>query len=332
MSATAAWALEGALHLAVASWQAAAVAAVALAFARLAPRAPASLRAGLLAIAAIKFCIPPMLPLPTGIFSRAAALPAGFPPASIEKGLTVVCEILVLAHLAGWAIHAALLIAEHRRLRAWRGRAERITAGPVADIARDACRRAGLARLPEILVSPETGVPCAFGVRRPAICLPSRLAEAMSREHLSLVLLHEALHLRRRDPRANLFDAALASFWWFHPGARLLASARRRSREERCDRDVLRARPGTAAPYARALVAAAAFAARRPARRLSTAVADDPEHLARRIRALVRMGGSRPRRVLPAAVVAAAALVFLPGVRPEGGKPLHVPSAGSVRP
>jgi beta-lactamase regulating signal transducer with metallopeptidase domain len=332
MSTAAAWALEGALHLGVASWQAAAVAAIALAFARLAPRAPTSLRGGLLAIAAIKFCIPPMLPLPTGIFSRAAALPAGFPPASSERALPAFCEILVLAHLAGWAIRAAHLFAEHRRLRAWRSRAERLTAGPIAEIARDACRRAGLARLPEILVSPETGVPCAFGVRRPAICLPARLAEAMSREHLSLVFLHEALHLRRRDPLANLFDAALASFWWFHPGARLLASARRRIREERCDRDVLRARPEAAAPYSRALVAAAAFAARRPARRLSTAVSDDPEHLASRIRALVRTGNTRPRRVLPAAVVVAAALVLLPGVRPEPATPFHFHSAGSVRP
>ena len=97
MSATAAWALEGALHLGVASWQAAAVATIALAFARLAPRAPTSLRGGLLTIAAIKFCLPPMLPLATGIFSRAAAVPAGFPAASHERPLRVLCEIIVVA-------------------------------------------------------------------------------------------------------------------------------------------------------------------------------------------------------------------------------------------
>jgi beta-lactamase regulating signal transducer with metallopeptidase domain len=260
-------------------------------------------------------------------------VPAGFPAAASEKPLAVVlCEIIVVAQLAGWAIKTALLIAEHRHLRAWRGRAERITTGPIAEIARDACRRAGLARLPEILVSSETGVPCAFGVRRTAICLPARLADAMSRDHLSLVLLHEALHLRRRDPLANIFDAALASFWWFHPGARLLASARRKIREERCDEAVLRARPGASAPYSRALVAAAAFAARRPARTLSTAVSDGPEHLASRIRALAPLRDTRRRRVLPALVVAAAALVLLPGVRPEGGHPSQVHPAGSVRP
>jgi len=329
---TAAWAFEGALHLAVASWQAAAVAAIALAFARLAPRAPAGLRGGLLAIAAIKFCIPPMLPMATGIFSRAAALPAGFPPSPSQWPFAVVCGIVVLAHLAGWGIRTGQLFAEYRRLRVWRSRAERVTAGPVAEIARDACRRAGLVRIPEILVSPETGVPCAFGVRRPAICLPSRLAEGLSAEHLSLVMLHEALHLRRRDPLANLLDAALASFWWFHPGAHLLARSRRRIREERCDRDVLRARPGAEAPYSRALVAAAAFAARRPARTLSTGVSDGPEHLASRIRALVPAGDARPRRILTAAALATAALVFLPGVRPNSAAPVHFPPAGSVRP
>lgn len=326
----AAWAFEGVLHLAVASWQAAAVAAVALGFARLAPRTPSALRGGLLAVAVLKFCIPPMLPLSTGLFSRCDALPAWCGLAFDGKAPRNVCEIVVLVHFAGWATRAAALAAERRRLRALRRRAAPIAAGPVAEIARDACRRAGLPRLPEILVSREVGVPCAFGIRRPAICLPARLADTMSREHLSLVLLHEALHLRRRDPLANLVDAWLAAFWWFHPAALLLVGARRRIREERCDEAVLRARPGSAASYSRALVAAVAFVSRRPAAALAPAVADGPEHLAARLRGIARSGNARPGRLLPAAVVAAAALFLLPGVRPRGAHP-PFPSAGFAR-
>jgi Zn-dependent protease with chaperone function len=299
MSAGGAWAFEGALHLGVASWQAAVVAAVALAFARLAPRTPASLRGGLLAIAALKFCIPPMLPLATGIFSRWGVPPVGIGSAAAGKPmLGYLCAAIVLIQLAGWMTRASRLIVDHRRLAALRRRAARITGGPVADLAREACRRAGLARLPEILVSPETGIPFVFGVRRPAICLPDRLADSMSREHLSLVLLHEALHLRRRDPLANAFDAFLAAFWWFHPGALLVTRARRRIREERCDESVLRVRPGTAALYSRALVAAATFAARRPGGVLATAAADGPEHLAQRLRGIARHRGARRRRLL----------------------------------
>ena len=320
----AAWAFEGVLHLGVASWQAAAVAAVALGFSRLAPRAPSALRGGLLAIAAWKFCIPPMLPLPTGFFSRWDALPARGGLATAGGTLAIVCEILMLAHFAGWSARSAILAARHRRLRALRRRAGRVTAGPVADLARDACRRAGLSRLPEILVSAETAVPCAFGVRRPAICLPARLAGAMSREQLFLVLLHEALHLRRRDPLANAVEAWVTAFWWFHPAALLLARARRGIREERCDEEVLRACPKSEAPYSRALVAAAAFASRRPVESLVPAVADGPEHLRRRLLALARPRDARRGR-LPA-------LVFLPGVRPRGGgHPFSCHSGRSAR-
>ena len=332
MSGGSAWAFEGALHLGVASWQAAAVAAVALAFARLAPRSPASLRGGFLAIAALKFCIPPMLPLPTGIFSRwgVPALRCGS-AAGGTRTLDFLCAAIVLAHFAGWTIRASRLIAEHRRLCALRRRAARITEGPVADLAREACRRAGLRRLPDILVSPETGIPFAFGIRRPAICLPDRLADTISREHLSLVLLHEALHLRRRDPVANVFDASLSAFWWFHPAASGLARARRRTREERCDEAVLDVFPGAAAAYSRALGAAAAFASRRPGGVLATAAADGPEHLARRLRGIARKGNARRRRLLQAALLGAAALVLLPGVHPEGGAPPFLHQAVSVR-
>ena len=332
MSGGAAWAFEGALHLGVASWQAAATAAVALAFARLAPRAPASLRGGLLAIAALKFCIPPMLPLPTGIFSRWGVPPLRFGSAAGgTKALEYLCAAVVLAHLAGWMIRASRLVAEHRRLSALRRRAARITEGPVADLAREACRRAGLRRLPEILASRDAGIPFAFGIRRPAICLPDRLADTMSREHLALVLLHEALHLRRRDPVANVFDASLSAFWWFHPAASRLARARRRLREERCDEAVLGVLPGAQAAYSRALVAAAAFASRRPGGFLATAAADGPEHLARRLRDIARKRDAKRRRLLPAVVVGAAALVLLPGVHPEGGAPPTLHPAGSVR-
>jgi beta-lactamase regulating signal transducer with metallopeptidase domain len=332
MSGAAAWAFEGALHLFVASWQAAAVAVAALAFARLAPRAPASLRGGFLAIAALKFCIPPMLPLPTGIFSRWGVPAVRFGSAAGgRRTLEYLCAAIVLAHFAGWVIRASRLIAEHRRLSALRRGAARITEGPVADLAREACRRAGLARLPDILVSPEAGVPFAFGARRPAICLPDRLADAMSREHLSLVLVHEALHLRRRDPVANVFDATLSAFWWFHPGATHLARARRRVREERCDEAVLGVLPGARAAYSRALVDAAAFASRRRGGVLATAAADGPEDLARRLRTIARHRDARRRRFLPAVALGAAALVLLPGVHPEGGAPPSLHAAVSVR-
>jgi beta-lactamase regulating signal transducer with metallopeptidase domain len=153
----------------------------------------------------------------------------------------------------------------------------------------------------------------------------------MSREHLSLVLLHEALHLRRRDPAANVFDATLSAFWWFHPGATGLARARRRIREERCDEAVLGVFPEARAAYSRALVDAAAFASRHRGGLLATAVADGPEHLARRLRAIARTRGARRRRFLPAAALGAAALVLLPGVRPEGGAPPSLHPAVSVR-
>jgi beta-lactamase regulating signal transducer with metallopeptidase domain len=274
-----------------------------------------------------------MLPLPTGIFSRwgvpfvrLAAGTAG------DRALGYLCAAIVGIHFAGWATRTARLAAEHRRLSALRRRAARIRGGPVARLAHEACRSAGLARLPEILVSRETGIPFAFGIRRPAICLPERLADTVSREHLALVLLHEALHLRRRDPVANVFDAFLSAFWWFHPGAALLARARRRIREERCDEAVLRVLPGAEAPYSRALVAVAAFASRRPDGVLATAAADGTRHLARRLRDIARKRAAKRRRFLPALVLGASALILLPGVHPDGRAPVSHRPASSIRP
>ncbi|MEO8362623.1 MAG: hypothetical protein ABI672_21540, partial [Vicinamibacteria bacterium] len=63
------------IHLLHATWQSTIVVLVILALVRGIPRASSRLRYALLLIALAKFAIPPMLPLPVGVFS--AAPPVG---------------------------------------------------------------------------------------------------------------------------------------------------------------------------------------------------------------------------------------------------------------
>ena len=52
----------------------------------------------------------------------------------------------------------------------------------------------------------------------PGIVLPARLMESLSDDELRLVLLHELIHVRRRDAFFDLAACVVTAVHWFHPG------------------------------------------------------------------------------------------------------------------
>jgi beta-lactamase regulating signal transducer with metallopeptidase domain len=286
-------------HLLQAAWQATAVGVLLLFVARIFPRANPPLRHALVLLALLKFAIPPMLPLPTGIFSAAPAAPhiepvRGLVAAAQQPAWRGIVVALLLLHLAGFVFALARLLAEALRLRALRRGATAVGDG--------------------ILVSPHVPVPLATGVFRPVILLPSALLERLSPRELEDVLLHEREHIRRRDVLLNWLQELVVALWWFHPLVHILGREARTLREECCDDALIASGRCEPAQYARSLLQAAAFAYASP---VAAAIAETPHALLRRVQ---RLAGRRfhPRGRLGLAgtlLVLLAALILLPGLR-----------------
>ena len=74
------------------------------------------------------------------------------------------------------------------------------------------CSEVGLRRMPRLLVCPLTPTPVTAGLIRPVIILPNE-----DEDGLYLSLLHEVIHLKRRDIFIRAFTLFAAAIHWFNP-------------------------------------------------------------------------------------------------------------------
>jgi hypothetical protein len=296
-------------HLLHAGWQVTLAACGVLALARLVgPRHP-RLRHALLVVGLLKFALPPMLPLPTGLFSAAPPVPSLVAVrdlfASTARHDSLLLALLAL-HVGGACVLLVRLGIAAARLTLVRRRAR-----PAGDRVRSLALQAGRGTAPPVLLSREIGVPLAAGILRPAILLPEGLPEELSDEALEDVLRHEMHHVRRGDAAANVLQSVLLAAWWFHPLAHLLDREARAAREESCDDAVVEAGrdPGR---YAQSLLDVALLSPRGPW--LAPAAVERPAALVSRVRRLAAGGGGRLERWAPVAAILLG-LALLPGLR-----------------
>jgi TonB family protein len=129
-------------------------------------------------------------------------------------------------------IYAAGAIAVAIRFIAGAVRTRRLLAGsrPVT--------RYGLPRTVRVLESPNAPVPLVWGIFRPVIVLPAA-SRSWSGDRLRTVLLHELIHVQRRDLLAQVLAQAACCLHWFQPLAWIAARELRRERERACDDAVL---------------------------------------------------------------------------------------------
>ena len=162
--------------------------------------------------------------------------------------------------------------------------------------------RLGLRRDVRLLVSEAAGTPMTGGFRKAVILLPASSATWKS-ERRTVVLMHEVVHVRRRDALRQLLSGIVLSLYWFHPLCWVASKLAAASREEACDERVLElgSRPSE---YARHLMSLATgpTSARLPAAALSMA-RQSPSRLEKRIMAILR-----PRRPRTSALVSGALL------------------------
>ena len=153
-----------------------------------------------------------------------------------------------------------------------------------------------------LVLAKEAVTPMTGGVCRPVILLPAS-ATGWSEDRRHAVLVHELVHVRRRDALRQLLGHAVLALYWFHPlswAALRLAGSRR---EEACDEGVLAigAKPSEYAGHLLSLAESGAL--RRPALLLPMA---QQSQLEKRIRAILRPHQARPRASIVAAALAAA--------------------------
>src|SRR5579883_373878 len=202
----------------------------------------------------------------------------------------------------------------------------------------DAADRMGLDALPQLLVSGETRMPFACGVRAPTIVLPEE-CEGWSTDRRRAVLLHELAHVQRRDVLGHLVGRVACACYWFHPLVWVAARRMCAESERACD-DLALACGTRASDYAEHLLeivtsvrrgalrtsavpaAALAMARRRELEGRLLAILDpDLPHTA---------PSRRRRMVMAASVALGAGLVAAAAPTRRAGAPRSDPGASST--
>ncbi|WP_182866885.1 M56 family metallopeptidase [Stieleria mannarensis] len=123
------------------------------------------------------------------------------------------------------------------RIAAMRGRSVSASTSGIAD------RIAGALDLPgtpSIRRTDQTSMPLVFGLLRPTVLVPDDF-DGWSEDEIRSTLLHELMHVRRRDALAQTLASINLMLYWFHPAVWLVDRRLSESREWATDRDVLTA-------------------------------------------------------------------------------------------
>ena len=105
--------------------------------------------------------------------------------------------------------------------------------------------------------------PAAYGLFRPVILIPYAIAQKLSHRQLFSVLVHEFLHLRRRDSWVCCAQTLLQIVYWWHPLLWLANARIRQLREEVVDDGVMKILGEESDVYASTLLEVGKLAAAR---------------------------------------------------------------------
>jgi len=134
---------------------------------------------------------------------------------------------------------------------------EEITAGSLYNLFIRICCHVGIRRKARLMVNHNATIPMMHGFFRPVIVLPAYL-QHVDPVQQRLVILHEALHIKRGDILARLLCLAAVVMHWFNPLVHLMDRLAVDESEKACDDAVLRHSDAeTRMVYSRTLIDAA---------------------------------------------------------------------------
>lgn len=121
-------------------------------------------------------------------------------------------------------------------------------------------RQLGLKRVPEVRASLLCSGPLVTGLKNPVILLPMWFEDDYTIGERRDAIIHELMHLKRRDLWAFQAARIIAATQWFNPLVHLGLHAFRTDQESACDADVINRAKLSPAAYGRTLVKAARLA------------------------------------------------------------------------
>jgi TonB family protein len=294
------------------------LAAVAVAVLR---KAPARARYTVWLIASLKFAIPSMVLAAilawwgidlTRLLPKAASSPgsAGDEITVFEIAVTTLdapehsshseltCT-LSLVWAAGFALVLGLWLRSKWELSRMLRPGTVTESGPEAEAVDRVRRWLGMTRAPKLILSPRIVEPGVLGVFRPKLLFPKKISEHLETAELEAVIMHELVHVQRRDNLAATLHMVLCAVFWFHPLVWLIDRRMLADRERACDQEVCRL-GGESSAYTRGLLKVLQFSIGLRTAGVSAASGSD---LGRRIKQIMETKVEQDKGLLPRAVV-----------------------------
>ena len=212
--------------------------------------------------------VPLSAPLRRGEVTSTSAIRPNTRTAAKAPRLTTEGSLAAFWALGSLAIAVGIL-RRHQQMRRLIKTSRPATA-ELFEALRGAAAELGLQRVPELRLTRADHSPAVSGLLRPVIVLPAGLASRLTPAALRDVLLHELIHVRRRDLWLNLPQVLVQIVWWWNPFVWLANARIRLLREQAVDEHVLLLNRGAEEPsYPATLVAVARYCADRPMLTLS---------------------------------------------------------------
>ncbi|MEL7040229.1 MAG: M56 family metallopeptidase [Pseudomonadota bacterium] len=178
----------------------------------------------------------------------------------LEATLAQAPLILTSVWIVGVVLWLAISVHQQRQfLTLIHADSEPADADTVAETERIA-QQLGLKRVPQVRTSLLCSGPLVTGLKNPIVLLPMWFNEDYEAAERRDALVHELMHLKRRDLWAFQMARIIAATQWFNPLAHIALKAFRTDQEAACDADVIRRAKLSPAAYGRTLVKAARLA------------------------------------------------------------------------
>ena len=157
----------------------------------------------------------------------------------------------VVTFLGTWAIRRQRFLGAMRRGR-------RLTQGREWQALEQAREALGWNQGVELVISSHNTDPAVCRVWKPVVLLPQAIAEHLDDVELEAIMLHEVVHIRRRDNLIGNIQMVICALLWFHPLVWFISSKLFDERELACDEEVLKVR-GAPEVYASSILKVVRF-------------------------------------------------------------------------
>jgi TonB family protein len=152
---------------------------------------------------------------------------------------TGIYALLTVAWIFGVAVIFAIWWGRRLALSRKVGRATMADSGRAAELLTRARIKLNIARPVKLVLSAEIREPGVWGTWSPVLVLPEAFAAEMTDAELDATILHELVHVMRRDNLVSNLSMTLCCVLWFHPLVWLLDKRLLADREAACDERAL---------------------------------------------------------------------------------------------